>query len=195
MNDLSFQIPTNRINARGLIRHPIRQYAWFVDDIDEACYKWNKMLGAGPFFVVRHHIGEGFLYRGKHIEADVSYAFGQAGPAHIQFIAQHDDTPSIYRDMYKKGENGFHHVGVLVPNVQEEVRRFQAAGYEVACELWGGDYVAYMDCRKDLGCFVELHGDAPVICQLFDGWQKQHEEWDGVTDLIRENTNNREGRQ
>ena len=48
MNDLSFQIPTNRLNARGLIRHPIRQYAWFVDDIDEACHKWNKMLGAGP---------------------------------------------------------------------------------------------------------------------------------------------------
>jgi hypothetical protein len=180
-------MPTNRLNAQGLIRHPIRQYAWFVDDIDEACRKWNKMLGAGPFFVVRHHIAEGFTYRGEPIEADVSYAFGQAGPAHIQFIAQHDDTPSIYRDMYKKGESGFHHVGVLVPNVQEEVRRFNEAGYETACELWGGDYVAYMDCREDMGCFVELHGDAPVIQQLFDGWQTEHENWDGVTDLIREN--------
>ena len=75
----------------SLIRHPIWQYAWFVPDIDEACHKWNRMVGAGPFHVVRHHIAEDFRYRGKPIEADVSYAFGQAGPAHVQFIAQHDD--------------------------------------------------------------------------------------------------------
>ena len=43
-----------------------------------------------------------------------------------------------------------------------------------------------MDCRKDMGCYVELHGDAPLIRELFDGWKQTHEEWDGVTDLIRE---------
>jgi hypothetical protein len=174
------------ISNSPLIRHPIWQYAYFVDDIDEACHRWHKMVGAGPFRVVRHHIAEGFLYRGEPIEADVSYAFGQAGPAHIQFIAQHDETPSIYRDMYQKGENGFHHVGLLVPDVDEEVKRFEAEGYETACTLWGGDYVAYMDCRRDMGCFVELHGDAPIIKDMFDGLKRDHEEWDGVTDLIRE---------
>lgn len=170
----------------SIIRHPIWQYAYFVNDIDEACRKWNKMVGAGPFHVVRHHIAESFRYRGEPVEADVSYAFGQAGPAHIQFIAQHDETPSIYREMYKKGEHGFHHVGLLVHDVSGEIRRFNAAGYETACTLWGGDYVAYMDCRKDLGCYVELHGDAPIIVDLFNGWKRTHEEWDGVTDLIRE---------
>jgi hypothetical protein len=170
----------------SLIRHPIWQYAYFVDDIDEACIKWNKMVGAGPFRVVRHHIAENFLYRGEHVEADVSYAFGQAGPAHIQFIAQHDETPSIYREMYKKGENGFHHIGLLVNDVQGEIRRFEEAGYENACTLWGGDYVSYMDCRSDMGCFVELHGDAPVIQEMFNGLRRDHEDWDGVTDLIRE---------
>ncbi len=64
----------------SIIRHPIWQYAYFVNDIDRARVQWNKMVGAG---------------------------------------------------------------------------------YETACTLWGGDYVAYMDCRKDLGCYAELHGDAP----------------------------------
>ena len=176
-------------------RYTLFQQAYLVNDLDEAIEKWDRVYGAGPFVVTNHHQCDKFMYRGTPQESDVSYAFGYLGDTMIQFIVQHDDTPSIYRDMYKKGENGFHHVGVLVPNVQEEVRRFQAAGYEVACELWGGDYVAYMDCRKDMGCFVELHGDAPVIAKLFDGWQTLHEEWDGVTDLIRENTNHREGRQ
>lgn len=109
----------------------------------------------------------------------MSYAFGQAGPAHIQFIAQHDDTPSIYRDMYAKGENGFHHIGLLVHDVQGEIKRFNDAGYETACTLWGGDYVAYMDCRKDMGCYVELHGDAPIIRDMFQGLKERHEAWDG----------------
>lgn len=170
----------------SLIRHPIWQYAYFVNDIDEACHKWNQMVGAGPFHVVRHHIAESFLYKHEPVEADVSYAFGQAGPAHIQFIAQHDDTPSIYRDMYKKGEHGFHHIGLLVNDLEGEIQRFKQAGYEEACTLWGGDYVAYMDCRKDMGCYVELHGDAPIIREMFEGWKTQHDEWDGKTDLIRE---------
>ena len=53
----------------SIIRHPIWQYAYFVEDIDEACRKWNKMMGAGPFHVVRHHVAENFQYRGQHIEA------------------------------------------------------------------------------------------------------------------------------
>ena len=175
----------------SLIRHPIWQYAYFVEDIDEACHKWNKMVGAGPFHVVRHHIGEDFRYRGEHVEADVSYAFGQAGPAHVQFIAQHDDTPSIYREMYPKGQYGFHHIGLLIHDLAGEVKRFNDAGNETACTLWGGDYVAYMDCRKDMACYVELHGDAPLIVDLFNGWKTMHETWDGKTDLIREARPNR----
>lgn len=170
----------------GIIRHPIWQYAYFVNDIDESCRKWNALVGAGPFQVVRHHVARDFRYRGEPVEADVSYAFGQAGPAHIQLIAQHDDTPSIYREMFKRGEQGFHHVGLLISDVAAEVKRFNEAGYETACTLWGGDDVAYMDCRADLGCFVELHGDAPAIVAQFQRWKVLHEEWDGVTDLIRE---------
>ena len=47
--------------------------------------------------------------------------------AHIQFIAQHDDTPSIYRAMYKAGEHGFHHVGLLIHDVTGEIKRFNEA--------------------------------------------------------------------
>ena len=54
----------------SIIRHPIWQYAYFVEDIDEACHKWHKMMGAGPFTVVRHHIAEDFRYKGEHVEAE-----------------------------------------------------------------------------------------------------------------------------
>ena len=169
-----------------LSRYPLFQYAYFVNDVEEAVHKWNRLFHAGPFVIVPHHKTDRFDYRGTDQEADVSYAFGYLGDDMIQFIQQHDETPSIYRDMYKPGEYGFHHIGLLVSNVSDEIKRFNEAGYETACTLWGGDYVAYMDCRQDMGCYVELHGDAPLIRDLFDGWKRTHEEWDGVTDLIRE---------
>ena len=63
-------------------------------------------------------------YRGTSQESDVSYAFGYLGDTMIQFIEQHDETPSIYRDMYKKGEEGFHHIGILVSDFDEELERY-----------------------------------------------------------------------
>ena len=38
----------------------------------------------------------------------------------------------------KKGEEGFHHIAMLVPDadVKTEAKRFASAGYPVASELW-----------------------------------------------------------
>ena len=98
--------------------YPIFQYAYFVNDVEEAAHKWHRLYGAGPFVLVPHHKTEKFQYRGTKQEADVSYGFGYLGDNQIQFIQQHDETPSIYRDMYQKGEEGFHHAGCLVNDLQ-----------------------------------------------------------------------------
>ncbi len=91
------------------------------------------------------------------------------------------------RDMFKKGEYGFHHIGLLIHDVAAEVKRFEDAGYPSVCTLWGGDYVHYMDARHDMGCYVELHGDAPIIQDMFNGLKTDHEAWDGdVSGLIQE---------
>ena len=171
-----------------LIRHPIIQHAYFVNDLDEGCMRWVDVMGAGPFFVNRHHVGERHTHRGEPFKADVSYAFGQSGPTHIQLIAQYDDAPSIYRDMFARGEEGLHHIAVLVPesDLPEEIARFEAAGFPSVSELWGGADVAYIDTRPALGCFLELHGENPTITRVFESWRVAHENWDGVTDPIRE---------
>ena len=97
-----------------LEKYPIFQQAYLVNDLEEAAKKWNTIFGAGPFVFSPHHQCDKFEYRNTNQEADVSYAFGYVGDTMIQFIEQHDETPSIYRDMYKRGEEGFHHIGVLV---------------------------------------------------------------------------------
>ena len=170
-----------------LIRYPILQHAFVVADIDEGCRYWTRAVGAGPFFVARHHRGDRHTHRGEPFRADVSYAFGQCGATHIQLIQQHDDAPSVYRELFAPGEAGFHHVAVLVPeaDLPGEKARFEAAGFAVASELWSIADVAYIDTRSALGGFVELHGDNEEIRGVFDRFRVAHEQWDGITRPIR----------
>ncbi len=86
------------------MNYPHFQEAYLVNDLEEAIGKWHALYGAGPFVVAPHHRADTFMYRGTSVEADVSYGFGYLGDMMIQFIQQHDDQPSIYRDMYKQGE-------------------------------------------------------------------------------------------
>ena len=127
-------------------------------------------------------------YRGEPTQAELSYAWGQCGPDHhIQLIEQHNDAPSIYRDMFAKGEAGLNHIAICMDDVPAEVERFAAMGFPSVTEIHVGGVlrVAYVDARKMLGCFVELYTENPNSRRNFNLWKEAHEAWDGTTDLIR----------
>ena len=161
-------------------RTSIFQFAYVVTDLAEAAAHWVGALDAGPFFVAAHHRAGTFSYRGTPVEADVSYAFGYAGDSQIQLVEQHDDLPSIYRDMYGPGEAGFHHVASLVRDYPGERRRLVDQGHVLACELQANDiHACYFDTRPTLGCFTELHSYTDRIAATFARWHQAHVEWDG----------------
>ena len=170
----------------SLIRYPIKQYAYVVDDLEKACLGWVEAVGAGPFFMSYHHVSEDHYYLGEPNQADLSYAFGQCGADHhVQLIQQHNDAPSVYRDAVAAGHNGFHHFAVLPDDFDAEVARFEAAGYSAVSTLVSAARVAYMDCRSTLGCFVELYENNQPLVDTFESWRQAHLEWDGVTDPLR----------
>jgi hypothetical protein len=154
------------------------QEAYFVDDLERAAAAWSTALGAGPFVVSPHHRCDRFDYRGADTEADVSYAFGYLDDVMIQFIVQHDDTPSIYRDMYPQGPPqgaGFHHIGILVSDFEAEFDRLSAMGFDCATRLFAdGVDAAYFDTRSVTGGFTEIHGDPPHILDAFSSWRSNH---------------------
>ena len=158
------------------MRRRIFQEAYFVNSVDEAAARWARDLDAGPFFTVRRQGTDFFSYRGSPIEAEVSYAFGYLGDMMIQFIEQHDERPSIYRDMFARGEEGFHHFGYLVSDFAAERDRMIAAGYDLATELAVDNVnAAYFDTRALNGAFTEIHGDPPHMLGLFEVWRRLHE--------------------
>jgi catechol 2,3-dioxygenase-like lactoylglutathione lyase family enzyme len=159
-----------------LDRYSLFQEAYLVADLDDAIHRWSSLFGAGPFVVVPHHRTDRFDYRGTTHQADVSYAFGYLGDTMIQFIEQHDDTPSIYRDMYPAGSYGFHHVGLLVHDFDAEFARLESLGFECATRLYAdGVDAAYFDTREVTGGFTEIHGDPPHILGAFATWRAAHD--------------------
>lgn len=164
---------------RTMRRYEFFQEAYLVNDLDASIQKWVDLYGAGPFAVTEHHKTDTFMYKGTEQEADVSYAFGYLGDMMIQFIVQHDETPSIYRDMFDAGEEGFHHIGLLVHDFEAEYQRLIDLGFEPTCRLYAdGVDAAYFDTREVNGAFTEIHGDPPHILSTFAGWRRAHELWE-----------------
>ena len=170
-----------------LLRHRIVQHAFVVPDLDQGIEHWRSTLGAGPFVVMRDFVGNELMYRGAPSATPVDYAFGQSGDIQVQLIAQHAEGASIYRDMYAPGEGGFHHVCALVPmdDWDTQLAAFTEAGYEMAASLMTSAPAVYFDCRRDVGCFVELYGLTDRSGGFFTHLRDLHNSWDGVTDPIR----------
>ena len=161
------------------------QYAYFVADIEQAAAQFAELLGAGPFFVAPHHKTTQFQYKGQPIEADVSYAFGYAGDAQIQLIEQHDETPSIYRDMFPIGSYGLHHVARLVQDYEWEKKQLSDKGFDLSCELYAdGVWASYFDTRAAIHCYTELHSISDRILKTFDHWRASNRTFQAGQDSL-----------
>ena len=80
--------------------------------------------------------------------------------------------------MYKEGEQGYHHIGVLVSDFSAERQRLLDMGFDIGTELYAdGVNACYFDTRSWNGGFTEIHGDPPHILGAFATWKRAHEVW------------------
>lgn len=162
------------------------QIAYVVDSIDQAMARWHRLWGTGPYIVRRHIAMEQVWYRGTPATLDISAAFVQAGKIQIEFIEQHDDRPSAFRDMYAPGQQGIHHVAVLPEDARATVDHLVAQGYPVATELRtrGGRGAWFIDTRPVLGHMMEIYPESEGIRALYRRVATEAAQWDGRTMVI-----------
>ena len=67
-------IPFREADRVPLIRYPILQHAYVVNDIDVAMRQWTETTGAGPFWLSRNHYGRQHTYRGRPWDEPLHYA-------------------------------------------------------------------------------------------------------------------------
>ena len=149
---------------------PIRQIAYFVPDIRAAATAHRATFGSGPFLIVDHVATPIVRYRGKPGALDHGSAYGQWGDIMVEFVTQHDDSPSAFHDMYPRGSGryGMHHVAIWVDDLHTAIERFAALGQECAlyAETAAMPY-AMVDATATLGHMVELYEPRPVLMDFY----------------------------
>ena len=162
------------------------QIAYHVPDPRAAALRFAKEFGWGPFFLMEHIPLESCSYRGVPSVFDHSSAYGQAGDLMVELITQHDDSPSVLRDMYEAGQTGIHHVAQFVRDLDAELDEFRARGYDVALEAsTRGVRFAMVDTRAALGHMLELYVAQPELIRFYEFVRRKSQEWDGREPLRR----------
>lgn len=115
---------------------PLRQNGYVVADLDAALAHWTDVLGIGPWYVLAPLPVEDFSYRGTPGSIDMSIALCQQGTLQLELIAQHDDTPSVYRDFLELngGRGGLHHLAFWPDDMDLATEHAASLGWQLGME-------------------------------------------------------------
>lgn len=155
-----------------LLNQPIRQIAYYVEDVNEAARRHSALYGSGPFFVL--DIPEmDVTYRGKKQPFEHTTAVGQWGNIQVEFLQQDGDEPSILRELYPAGcgRTGLHHVALFVDDINDAVAQMEKAGFPEVCRSGpkGTDtFAVFVDTVQQFGHFVELYEPKPALAALYE---------------------------
>lgn len=99
-------------------------------------------------------------YKTEEVASEgVKTAFFKTGESKIELVASSNDTSSIAKYIDKKGE-GIHHVAFEVENIEAEMKRLTALGFELIHEkpFKGADnkMVCFLHPKSSNGVLVEL---------------------------------------
>jgi Glyoxalase/Bleomycin resistance protein/Dioxygenase superfamily len=166
----------------GQPRGGIFQIAYIVADLDSALEQWTRRLRVGPFFVFPGFTLDQLEYRGQPSRLDITLACGYTGSICIELIEQHDDAPSVYRDVATTTGFGFHHCGIITASFDADLARLRDTGAALAMHGVApgpGARVAYLDTRGALPGMTELIEQTPGVDALFTHMKNAAVDWDG----------------
>jgi hypothetical protein len=163
------------------------QVAYIVRDIEQSMKDFTSRLNVGPWFVAGPLIVTDGHYRGQPTSLELTLAIGFAGHMMVELIQQHNDVPSVYKEIVSKRGYGFHHFAIASPDFERDVERYKSMGYEVAFSAHSprGTRVAYMDTTNDLGGMLEIGKFRPESEALFAKWYEASMDWDGSNPVRR----------
>lgn len=149
--------------------HPVRQIAYYVPDARRAAIEHSSAFGSGPYFVMDNIPMSLARYRGEIGVFDHTSAYGQWGDVMVEMVQVNSREPSVFTDLYPNGGPGFHHVALIVDNLQATMREFEAKGFPEGFygEVQPGAAFAMMDATKHFGHFVELYEPSAPLLKVY----------------------------
>lgn len=135
------------------------QIAYFVNDIREAAQRMSEATGAGPFYVIENIELAWCKHRNEDCHFVHSSAYGQWGDVMLELVQQEGEGASPFRDLYRAGGEGIHHVACFVDSIDDALARYEALGYPVATRAKAqlGTEFAFIDTARLLGHMIEIY--------------------------------------
>jgi hypothetical protein len=164
----------------------ICQFAYVVEDIESSALAYTRELGLGPWFVRGPFQPPEGVYRGHPTQASFTLARAFSGHMMVELIQQHDDSPSVYHEGDGPRVYGFHHWAVFCKDLDAELERCAAQGYEQAYSdrLPSGARIVYVDSTADLPGMIELVEYTEAQEDVYTNIYRASIGWDG-SDPIR----------
>jgi hypothetical protein len=166
-----------------LAGQPVRQLAYYVDDVRAAATQHVALYGSGPFFIMDYPPLT-VNHRGREVPFNHTAAIGQWGSMQVEVLQQNDDGPSVLHDLYPvgSGKTGLHHVALFVDDLEDAVAAFARAGHAEAARISppGMNVTAvFIDAIRTYGHFIELYEPKPILTNLYDMVAKAAIGYDG----------------
>ena len=140
----------------------IHQVALVVEDLDEAVRRYWTLCGVGPWRIYTYQppLVKDMTYRGRRHDYRMRLALAQMGDLMLELIQPLCDA-NVYTEHLRAKGPGLHHVGIIVPSVEEAVAEAARGGLSVLQSgrgygLQGDGAYAYMDTEALLGMIVEF---------------------------------------
>jgi catechol 2,3-dioxygenase-like lactoylglutathione lyase family enzyme len=143
-------------------RRGIDQIAIVVEDVDRAVQRYYELFGIEPwhFYTYKKPLLKSMTYHGQPADYAMRIALSYFGSIRIELI-QPLRGSSVYADFVREHGYGVHHIGFIVPDMQQALMDAQAAGLQMTMDgagygLEGDGHYAYLDTEKELGVTVEF---------------------------------------
>src|SRR5690348_13751261 len=108
------------------------QTAFVVRNLHESIGMYVSKMRVGPWFVMERFTPAEATYRGQPTNLVMSVAFAFHGAAMLELIQQHDDSPSVFRDVLVTRGYGLHHVGITTEAYDALFSSYMSSGFECA---------------------------------------------------------------
>jgi hypothetical protein len=158
------------------------QVAYFVGDARAAAARMAHMFGAGPFFFAEKIELAWGEHRGASRKFLHSSAYGQWGELMLELVQQDEEGPSPFRDMYAPGQEGIHHVAMIVDSLEATYRHYADLDVTVAAraETLSGVEFAFLDTTASLGHMLEIYERSDQLQGFYSMVRRAAEGWDGA---------------
>ncbi|KAA0107713.1 VOC family protein [Mycolicibacterium sp. P1-5] len=172
-------------NAAAFTNKSFMQMCWVVPDVRSAIDSWVDSAGVGPFFWFDGVDCVGGQHRGRAAEfPKVTAAIAYAGDVQIELVAQDNDDPGVFRDLFGPGQSGLHHMALICKNYESERDTYVAAGAELAFEgTIGNSRTCWVDTAASLGFMIELLEQSASRDAGFAAMRAAAESWDGTNPI------------